>query len=389
VIAYSSFDRHAYEVSEKAFAEAIKLTPEKDPARAELVERQAAAIYKQAEVARASGKQQEAAKSFARVGTVASANSAVAASAQYDAAAALIAIKDWDGAIKTLEEFRRRFPNHALQPEVGKKLAVAYHEKGQFANEAAEFERIAAASKDPKVARDALWQAAELYDKANSKPAAARAYERYLALNPPNLEAQVEARYRIAVIARDSGNPAREAALMRDIFNADQVGGAARTDRTRYLGAMAALAMAEPVAADFRSVQLVEPLQQKLKLKKEKMELALRAYSLAADYGVADVTTAATYRIATVYRDFGKALMASERPKKLSKPELDQYNVLLEEQAFPFEEKAIELHELNAKRAASGVYDKWVKSSFDALRELRPVRYGKTEISEGVVDAIR
>jgi len=389
VIAYSSFDRHAYAVSEKAFAEAIKLTPEKDPARADLVERQAAAIYKQAEVARASGKQQEAAASFARVGTVASANSAVAASAQYDAAAALIAIKDWDGAIKTLEEFRRRFPNHALQPEVTKKLAAAHLEKGQSASAAAEFERIAAASKDPKVARDALWQAAELYDKGNSKPAAARAYERYLALNPPSLEAQVEARYRIAVIARDSGNPAREAALMREIFAADQSGGAARTDRTRYLAASAALAMAEPVAADYRSVRLVEPLQRQLKLKKEKMELALKAYSVAAEYGVADVTTAATYRIATVYRDFGTALMASERPGKLSKAELEQYNVLLEEQAFPFEEKATELHELNAKRAASGVYDKWVKSSFDALKELRPVRYGKTEISEGVVDAIR
>ena len=389
VIAYSSFDRNAYEVSEKAFAEAIKLTPEKDPGRAELVERHAAAIYKQAEVARASGKQQEAAATFARVGAVAPANSAVRANAQYDQAAALIAIKDWDGAIKALEDFRTRFPNHALQPEVGKKLAAAYLEKGQSANAAAEFERIGAASKDPKVARDALWQAAELYEKGNAKPAAARAYERYLALNPPSLEAQVEARYRIAVIARDSGNAAREAALMREIFAADQAGGAARTDRTRYLGASAALAMAEPVAADYRSVQLVEPLQRQLKLKKDKMELALKAYSVAAEYGVADVTTAATYRIATVYRDFGKSLMASERPKKLSKPELDQYNVLLEEQAFPFEEKATELHELNAKRAASGVYDKWVKSSYDALRELRPVRYGKTEISEGVVDAIR
>ena len=40
-------------------------------------------------------------------------------------AAALISIKDWDGAIKTLEDFRTRFPNHALQPEVGKKLAAA------------------------------------------------------------------------------------------------------------------------------------------------------------------------------------------------------------------------------------------------------------------------
>ena len=34
-------------------------------------------------------------------------------------------------------------------------------------------------------------------------------------------------------------------------------------------------------------------------------------YEVAANYGVADVSTAATFRIATVYRDFGKALMAS------------------------------------------------------------------------------
>ena len=196
-------------------------------------------------------------------------------------------------------------------------------------------------------------------------------------------------RYRLAQIAKDSGNATREAALMREIFAADQAGGAARTDRTRYLGATAALAMADPVAESYRQVALVEPLQRQLKLKKEKMDQALKAYSVAAEYGVADVTTAATYRIATVYRDFGKALMASERPKKLSKVELEQYNVLLEEQAFPFEEKATELHEVNAHRAASGVYDKWVKSSFDALRELRPVRYGKVEVSEGVVAAIR
>ena len=196
-------------------------------------------------------------------------------------------------------------------------------------------------------------------------------------------------RWRLAQIAKDSGNTTREAALMREIFAADQAGGAARTDRTRYLAATAALAMAEPVAESYRQVALVEPLQRQLKLKKEKMDQALKAYAVAAEYGVADVTTAATYRIATVYRDFGKALMASERPKKLSKVELDQYNVLLEEQAFPFEEKATELHEVNAHRAASGVYDKWVKSSFDALRELRPLRYGKVEVSEGVVDAIR
>ena len=63
--------------------------------------------------------------------------------------------------------------------------------------------------------------------------------------------------------------------------------------------------------------------------------------------------------------------------------------MLLEEQTFPFEETATELHELNARRASAGLYDKWVKSSFTALGALRPVRYGKAERAEGVIDAIR
>jgi cellulose synthase operon protein C len=176
---------------------------------------------------------------------------------------------------------------------------------------------------------------------------------------------------------------------MKEIFQADQAGGNARTDRTRYLGANGALALANPVADGYRKVALVEPLQKQLKLKKAKMEEALKAYTVAANYGVADVTTAATYHIATLYQDFGRSLLTSQRPKKLSKTELEQYNVLLEEQAFPFEEKASEVHEVNARRAADGIYDPWVKASFKALGELRPVRYGKTERSEAVIDAIR
>jgi len=388
VLAHTAFERGAFDESEKRYAEVLKLVPEKDAARNELVERQAASIYKQGEKARDAGQARDAVAHFARVGVVAP-QSAVRANAEYDAAAALISLKDWDGATRTLEDFRQRYPNHALQGEVSGKLAVAYMEKGQWAGAAGEFERLAASSKDPKIARDALWQAAEFYEKANQRAPAGKAYERYLAQNPQPLEPAVEARHRLAKIAKEDGNVAREAALMRDIYNADQNGGNARTNRTRYLGATAALALAEPVADAYRKVALVEPLKKNLALKKAKMEETLKAYAVAADYGVADVTTAATYRIALVYREFGKALMSSERPKKLSKVEREQYDVLLEEQSFPFEEKATEYHEINARRASKGVYDQWVQRSFDALRELRPVRYGKNERSEEVIDAIR
>ena len=110
------------------------------------------------------------------------------------------------------------------------------------------------------------------------------------------------------------------------------------------------------------------------------METVLQAYANASGEGAAaEVTTAATARTAALYQDFGRALMSSQRPRGLGKAALEQYNVMLEEQAFPFEEKAIELHEANARRTTQGVYDEAVRQSLTALAALKPVRWGKAE----------
>ncbi len=392
VLAHAAFDRNAFDQAEKMYGAVLALTDEKDAQRKDLTERLAASIYKQGEQARANGKLREAVGHFERVATAAP-QSTVRATAQYDAAAALLALKDWDRAARTLEDFRRSFPTHPLAQDAAAKLAVAYTEKGQWAQAAAEFDRISTTQKDPQLARAALWQSAELYEKGGDKGGAlapaVKAYERYAKTYREPFEANVEARYRLALLARKEGNVARHVAGMKDVLRADQTAGAARTDRTRYLGAQAALALAEPLRDAYRGVALVEPLQKNLKLKKARLEEVLKAYALAADYGVTEVATAATFQTAELYSDFGKAMLGSQRPKGLKKVELEQYDVLLEEQAFPFEEKAIELHEANARRGAKGLYDKWVQASYAALARLRPVRYAKAERSEGTIDAIR
>jgi hypothetical protein len=61
----------------------------------------------------------------------------------------------------------------------------------------------------------------------------------------------------------------------------------------------------------------------------------------------------------------------------------------LEERAFPYEEKAIQLHQANAKRASEGIYDESVKKSFEVLAKLMPARYAKGEIGEDYVPSLR
>ena len=115
------------------------------------------------------------------------------------------------------------------------------------------------------------------------------------------------------------------------------------------------------------------------------MKKVVISYDNAMKYRVAEITTAATYYIAEIYNDFASALLESQRPKKLSPDELDEYNVLLEEQAFPFEEKAIDIHAANAERVKDNIYDKWVKLSIAALSKLNPIRYSKKEKGEKYV----
>jgi tetratricopeptide (TPR) repeat protein len=389
VIAHQAFEKSEFAEAEKAYGEVLALTADRAAGRNDIVERQAAAIYKQGEAARTAGDARGAVGHFERITTLGAlgATSAVRASAQYDAAAALIGLKDWDKAATALEDFRRQQPGHPLQAEVAPKLALAYLELGRSTQAAAEFERVAVQSGDPALARGALWQAAELHQKAAEKSApkspllatAIRSYERYLQQYPQPLEPAVEARWRLAALNRQDAQAAKATAWVQAVQKADKDAGEARTARTRTLGGQATLQLTEPLLEAYRKVPLIEPLAKQLKLKKAKMEEVLRAYASATEAQVAEVTTAATFHTAALYQDFGKAMITSARPKKLNKAELEQYNVMLEEQAFPFEEKAIELYETNARRAATGIFDPWVQKSFAELAKIKPVRYGKAE----------
>lgn len=372
VIAHGEFDAGRYAEAEAGYRELLA----RAPGQADATERLAAAIYKQGEAARSAGQPQQALAHFDRVAALAPASTA-RATAQIDAAATRVALGDWAGAAAALEDFRRRFPTHPLAADVPARLAAAYLELQRWGQAAAELTRVADTLADPDAARDARWQAAQLQGRAGDRSAEQAALQHYLARHPAPLPLAVEARHRLATLARDRGDAKAALNLTRELVEAERLGGDARTPRTRSLAAMAQLQLSEPVLDAYRQVALKAPLQRQLKRKQAALEKALAALQQVADYGVSEAVTAATFHSAELYREFGRALMASERPKSLKKAEREQYDVLLEEQAFPFEEKAIALHESNNQRATEGVHDAWTRRSLQALGQLVPARWAK------------
>src|SRR5262249_7536454 len=238
------------------------------------------------------------------------------------------------------------------------------------------------------VQREALMQSADLYAKAGNSGRAVSMLEKFVDTNPTPLTDAEEARQRLADYAGKSGDTARRNHWYQEIVRSDAQAGTQRTARTHFLAAKAQLALAEPARDAFRAVHLSAPLKKSLVVKRQALESAMDGYKRAAEYQVAEVTTAATYEMAELYGTLAKDIMGSQRPANLKGDALEEYNSLLEEQVFPFEEQAIKAHELNAVRAKDGVYDEWVRKSYQALAQLKPARYGKTELTQDVVPSL-
>ena len=389
VIAHSQFDLQNYEQAEQAYYTLRTYTPPSDvDANQEIKDRIASSIYKQGEFARDMGFLEEAVTHFSRLGEVVP-DSNIRATAEYDAAAVLISLAAWDRASGVLEKLRSDYPDSEFTDDITQKLAVSYLSTGREAEAAGEYERIAlTASTTDEVRRDALWKAAELYEQSGTIDSEQRVLENILEQYPNPLSESIEASYRLLEIAKETGDKQAYLVQLKNLVKVDATAGSQRSDRTRYLAATASLELAEPVRRRFVVVKLTQPLAESLKLKRSLMEDVIEVYTKLADYGVADVTTAATFRLGEVYQIFSADLMNSERPTNLDEAALEQYDILLEEQVYPFEEKAIDLYKANADRAPDGVYDEWVRKSFDRLASLMPGRYAKSERSENVVTAL-
>jgi tetratricopeptide (TPR) repeat protein len=387
VVAHSSFEIADYPKAEQAYARVLELTPAEDASRQALSDNLAAAIYKQGEQAAAAEDHRAAAAHYLRIAQAAP-SSKVRPLAEYDAGAALIRVQDWAGAAGVLESFRKTYPEHELSREATKQLALVRRQEGDLSHAAGEYERVAAEATDPELRREALLEAGELYESSKLVDRALAVYLAYVSQFPRPTETAVETRFKLAGMYEARHDEAGYHEQLRQIVEIDAAAGGERTARTRYLAARSALVLSESLYRRFDELALRQPFERSLQEKQLRMSAALDAFGKLVDYEVGEVTAAATFYMAEIYSDFSRALLESERPGDLGAAELQEYETALEEEAFPFEERAIGVHEKNLELMASGVYDPWIEKSLARLAELMPGRYAKPEASSGWIASV-
>lgn len=373
--AESYFNLGEYTEAESLYLELSKNTSVSNEEQKRYYDKLALSIYKQGDIAIKENNPPDAVKHYSRISNIAP-HSEVASKGLYDAIALDMKYKQWQDAIDLIGRFQSLYPDSDLQVDVSKKLSAAYLNSDQGIKAAQEFVKLSSIGNDNNVKASALWKAAELYETKDQTTEAIHAYESYAKKFPTPFPQYMEAMFKLTDLYSKMNDKTKVTDWRQKIVSEnDKALNNIMTDRTKFIASSAYLGLANTGKSEFDLIKLSLPLKDSLNKKKKAMQKAVKYYGKASEYKIFDIVTESTNSIATIYRDFSKALLASDRPKNLNEEELNQYEILLEDQAFPFEDKAIQFYEINLARIKDGYYNESIKKSHNELITLFPARY--------------
>jgi len=384
VMAQAQYELQNYAAATTAYRQALALVTDKKQ-RTALKRWLAASLFKQAEVAAKAGDVDLAVTHYLQLQTEFP-KEAMAAQGLFDAALLRKNQGQWSAMTRLLEQLRQQHPKHELSTDALVHLSEAYRENKQWGKAADTLLKLRAEKPALLTGQPVDFIAGEYHQKAGQNALAIADYERFLKRRPVTAES-VEASYQLALLNKKKGRHWSQNHWLKQLVKLEKKL-SKKSERTSYLAALASFKQVVPDRIKFEKVRLTAPLARSLKKKQRLLSVAVKGYQQVLSYGVAEFSTLASYELGELYSRLSRDLMASERPKNLNPLELEQYDILLEEQTFPFEEKAIEIHQKNSRRSWEGLYNEGVKNSFLSLETLMPAKYRKREMESGYVSVL-
>jgi TolA-binding protein len=381
--AHASTELQRYDAAEYRYAQVLALLDQSANQKQHAehhtatLDNYAASIYRQGELMAKNGAREEAATHYMRVAELAP-SSALAATALHDAGVLLGQLEHWPAAISAMEALKLRYPSHASVGALPARLLHARQSMGDYAGAAAQAIAIAKYDPDSELRRQALYSAAELYQQANDTQSAIATFKEYAHTYARPVGSKFEAMYQLTLLYKKTKQPSKRNYWLDKLITVNQQI-KAPSDRTNYLAGYAQKEFAQSHFNRYKKLALTQPINKSLPEKRKAMGKAIDAYKKLAAYQIDEYAIFATHQMGEIYIDLASALLDSERPQGLDTLALEQYELLLEEQAFPFEEQAIELLMVNVERCWKSVCDASSALSYQALAKLIPARFDKHE----------
>lgn len=388
IMAHSHYQLKNYQAAEENYFNQRQLVAKGSEEYGTITERLATTIYKKTEAILAGGDKITAIKELIKIKVVAP-NSPVRITAQYDAATMMLELEQWQPAITEFQEMRKLFPEHALAVEFPRKTAFALEKMESWLAAGASYLELSQIDPDAEVRREALFVAANMYEKAADYEQAIELFKDYARQHEQPFGPRMEARYHLALNYENLGDKNRKLYWLRRLVAGDKEGGSERNERSRWLAAWANIEYGDYFAWEFRRKSLRLPLDKSLPSKNKALKDAVSRYQLAADYEILEFVSMSSFKIAGLYEQFAKELRGVAAPKGMNGEQTAMYRQIIEEQASPFVELAAELHSSNIELAWAGHYNEWIEQSFAAMRELNPERFSKQEYDASYGDEIR
>ncbi len=251
----------------------------------------------------------------------------------------------------------------SLLVEGGKKL-----EKEDPLTAARLYESASAVSPHTKDAIKLLRAAGMLYEDNSADAKAELLFKKYLQENMETGDSEAEIRYRLGIIQINMGkkNEGRETlSALLEGKEADE-----------RFSAMARLLIIKEKQLAYYELKLTQPFEETLKQKTQQLESLLNDYSQIAEYKIPELLPETFFQMGMAIENFRDSIINSERPGDMSKEEVEEYTLLLEEKAYPYDEQAVKTYEksLTVSRKQQ-IYNEWVEKSIGRLAGLRPALY--------------
>ena len=310
--------------------------------------------------------------------------------AEFEAANILVAQKKWQQAVKVLIVFKQNYPTHEYTKSIAAKLVNAYEHLEQWQLAADQLVIMINNQTNKELKREAQYTAAEYYQKSGNLKQAISTFRTYAHSYPEPFDVAQEVRYKMSEFYVQTKEPNKQYYWYRKLISFHEQATKKQNvnARSTYLASIAVLGLGEAHQQTFSRIKLKLPLKNSLKQKQQSMKKAIHYYQKLLSYQREEFVPQGTFNLAQMYLQLADDVLSSQRPTDLDELALEEYELIIEEIAYPFEEKAIEIHTSNAKRTWQNTYDSWVQKSFNKLAELVPSQFNKQEREIHAVHAL-